>query len=68
MEYHFSEHMNNIHDIFLHGALNLNLHCVIWTGYKSLKKKIKTKKTHKKKQTRWCKEEVERGKKDYLQN
>ena len=33
MEYHFSEHINNIHDIFLHGALNLkNLLVTVLSG------------------------------------
>lgn len=33
MEYHFSEHINNIHDIFLHGALNLkNLQVTVLSG------------------------------------
>ncbi len=38
------------------------------TNHKKEKKKNQNKKTHKKKQTKWCQEEVEGGKKDYLQN
>lgn len=41
MEYHFSEHINNIHDIFLHGALNLkNLLVTVLSGHVINHKKI----------------------------
>lgn len=62
MEYHLSEHINNIHDIFLHGALNLtNLLVTVLSGQViNQLKKSTTKNTHKKKQTKWCTEEVEK--------
>lgn len=58
-----SQHANNIHDVFLHGALNVKTwfsHGVFWTGYKTNKQQQKTpnispnKNTHEKKQTRRC--------------
>lgn len=71
MEYHFSKHINNIHDIFLHGALNLNnLLITVFSGQAINHKKNNITKTHMKKQRQWCKEEGkgERKTKDYLQN
>lgn len=40
-----SQHANNIHDVFLHGALNVKTwfsHGVFWTGYKTNKQEQKT--------------------------
>ena len=47
MEYHLSEHINNIHDIFLHGALNLtNLLVTVLSGQVINQLKNQQQKTH----------------------
>lgn len=66
MEYHFSEHINNIHDIFLHGALNLPVS--VLSGQVRNHKKSNNTHTRRNKQKKWCEEEVKGEKTDYLQN
>lgn len=60
MEYHFSEHINNIHD-FPSWRLNLKtLLVTVLSGQVRNKKKTHTHK-HTQEETKWCTEQVEGG-------